>query len=41
MKQFKDNITSIYGVDGQQWLDELPSIIAKVARELFLKMPQF
>ena len=36
MKQFKDNITSIYGVDGQQWLDELPSIIAKVAKEYHL-----
>lgn len=36
MNQFKENITSIYGADGQQWLNELPTIISEVAKQYHL-----
>ena len=36
MKYFEKNITSIYGADGQQWLDELPTIISEVAKKYHL-----
>ena len=33
MKDFKQNIVSIYGNKGEQWLDSLPDITAKIANE--------
>ena len=33
MKDFKQNIVSIYGNKGEQWLDDLPEITSKIAKE--------
>lgn len=33
MKEFKKNIISIYGNEGSRWLDSLPEITAKIAKE--------
>ena len=33
MKYFKQNIVSIYGNKGEQWLDDLPEITSKIAKE--------
>lgn len=33
MKDFKQNIVSIYGNKGEQWLDDLPDITSKIAKE--------
>lgn len=33
MKDFKQNIVSIYGDEGEQWLDDLPKITSKIAKE--------
>ncbi len=32
-RAFKQNIISIYGNEGKQWLKALPEIIAKIAKE--------
>ena len=32
MKDFKQNIVSIYGNEGEQWLDDLPEITSKIAK---------
>ena len=31
--KFKQNIINIYGSKGQQWLDDLPDIVNKIAKE--------
>ncbi|MFU7501949.1 MAG: hypothetical protein ACE1S7_00370 [Candidatus Tisiphia sp.] len=33
MKTFEINITNIYGVQGKVWLDDLPKIVHKLAKE--------
>lgn len=33
MEEFKQNIISIYGSKGKQWLDELPYIISKISKK--------
>ncbi|WP_341751963.1 aminoglycoside phosphotransferase family protein [Candidatus Tisiphia endosymbiont of Piscicola geometra] len=33
MKTFETNITNIYGVQGKVWLDDLPKIVHKLAKE--------
>lgn len=35
-KKFKTNIINIYGLDGKQWLDNLPKIVELISKEWHL-----